>query len=500
MMGSRVEQKELFNYAVDLDKRVREDNPLRKIRSVVDFSFVRQEVAEKYGYNGHVSEDPAVILKMMFLLFYDNVSSERELMRIIPERLDYLWFLGMGLEDEIPDHSVLSKARKRWGTEVFEKLFVRAVGQCVAAGLVGGEKIHIDASLVKANASKRSVVKGETELIDQLRALYKSQVQKLDDSEETSKGKKYYQTVNDKAVSLTDPDAALVRKDGDSLPRYKNHRVVDSDKGVITAVASTPGSVKENGQLMGMIRQHQDNTGREVKTVVADTQYGTADNFRSCQEAGIHTHMGDMLKAQEKISSRREIYRESAFVYDENKDCYRCPAGQELKHRNHRIARRADEYAVSANICRRCSLKPQCTRASTFGRSIKRHFRQDLIDRGREESRSLAARRDRMRRKWLMEGSFADAANNHGFKRSRWRRLWRQQIQDYMIAAIQNFRILISNAGKHRSAAQAAMGNILTSLSCAVSKRTVVFRHSVRICLRDLWLLHKVSNLNRSFV
>ena len=46
-------------------------------------------------------------------------------MKIIPERLDYMWFLGYGLDDCIPDHSVLSKARARWGTEVFEELFVR---------------------------------------------------------------------------------------------------------------------------------------------------------------------------------------------------------------------------------------------------------------------------------------------------------------------------------------------------------------------------------------
>ena len=45
-----------------------------------------------------------------------------------------------------------------------------------------------------------------------------------------------------------------------------------------------------------------------------------------------------------------------------------------------------------------------------------------------------------------MEGSFADAANNHGFKRARWRRLWRQQIQDYLIATVQNVRILLRNA------------------------------------------------------
>ena len=67
----------------------------------------------------------------MFLLFWDDIRSERELMQILPERLDYLWFLGYSLDDEIPNHSVLSKARKRWGLEVFESLFIRSVSQCV---------------------------------------------------------------------------------------------------------------------------------------------------------------------------------------------------------------------------------------------------------------------------------------------------------------------------------------------------------------------------------
>jgi hypothetical protein len=52
-----------------------------------------------------------------------------------------------------------------------------------------------------------------------------------------------------------------------------------------------------------------------------------------------------------------------------------------------------------------------------------------------------------------MERSFADAANNHHFKRARWRRLWRQQIQDYLIAAIQNVRILLAHQNPKNSAA-----------------------------------------------
>ena len=73
MMGVNEAQKELFSYRVDLDKRVRTDHPLRKVAGVADFAFVRQEVAECHGYNGNVSVDPAVVMKVMFLLFYDDV-------------------------------------------------------------------------------------------------------------------------------------------------------------------------------------------------------------------------------------------------------------------------------------------------------------------------------------------------------------------------------------------------------------------------------------------
>jgi hypothetical protein len=110
MMGEQKSEPQLFNYAVNLDKRVRSNHPLRRIKELIDFGFAREEVAHCYGSKGNVSVDPEVILKMMFLLFFDDVASERELMKIIAERLDYLWFLGYGLEEEIPDHSVLSKA------------------------------------------------------------------------------------------------------------------------------------------------------------------------------------------------------------------------------------------------------------------------------------------------------------------------------------------------------------------------------------------------------
>jgi hypothetical protein len=67
----------------------------------------------------------------LLLLFYD-VRSERELVDTLPERIDWLWFLGYDIDSVIPNHSLLSKARGKWGVDVFSSLFERTVLQCVA--------------------------------------------------------------------------------------------------------------------------------------------------------------------------------------------------------------------------------------------------------------------------------------------------------------------------------------------------------------------------------
>jgi transposase len=456
MMGVPQSQNELFSYSVQLDKRVRSDHPLRQVAALIDFGFARGEAARCYGQNGNVSVDPAVILKLMFLLFFDNVASERELMGIVAERLDYLWFLGYGLDDEIPNHSVLSKARARWGKEVFESFFVRVVRQCVEKGLVDGKKLHVDASLIDANASKDSVRKGPPELIAALKQAYQAQESKLSDTMTPPD----YVSVNDRMVSQTDPDAAIVRKGPASArPRYHHHRAVDDAHGVITAVETTPGSISETGKLMDVIDAHQKNTQTVPQTIVADRKYGTAANFIACQQRGLQTHLGDAQAKQRPIRCEG-IFPESAFTYQAQNDTYLCPAGQMMKPRRLHPLRHTWEYWLPKGVCAACPLRTPCTR-SKMGRTIHRHAHQEILDRARQQSHSAAGRADRKRRQQLSEQSFADAANNHGFKRSRWRRLWRQQIQDFLIAAIQNIRILVKRT---KTRGSAGGGNFLLSL------------------------------------
>ncbi len=233
-------QPKLFYYHVNLEQRVPQNHILRKIKDTIDFDFIYKEVRDTYGDNGNVSVPPPVILKMMLLLVLYNVRSERELMDTIPLRIDWLWFLGYHLDSEVPDHSVLSKARARWGVAAFKRFFERIVWQCVEAGLIDGRKLFVDASLIDANASNNSVVDTRS-LTRYLNKGYRRLEERLDELEEHKAT-----PANSTHISPTDPDASVTRHgSGRSKLRYKTHRAVDPKAEVITATTVTPGSVDE---------------------------------------------------------------------------------------------------------------------------------------------------------------------------------------------------------------------------------------------------------------
>jgi IS5 family transposase len=441
----------------------------------------------------------------MFLLFYYDISSERELMAELPERLDWLWFLDLDLDSQTPHHSVLSKARARWGTEVFETLFVGSVEQCVKAGLVDGRLLHADSTVIKADASKDSVVSTSPELVQALRKAYQKEEQKLEvlpesaaaaDTPEqppaggSSGSSKKEAPVNQTHVSRTDPQAELARtKTGSIELSYKEHRLVDDAHGVITAVIATPGSVGDAGQMPALIEQHQASTALKLGlvTVAGDHHYGSAKNYLYCAEQGIRAHMAP---SSAQLKARGQVPVED-FIYEAQADRLRCPAGHYLVLHQHRPQEQVKVYLIEERqFCAQCSLRERCT-GSARGRSVKRHVQSQLLEELRAEAQSPAARYSRKRRKHVMEGSFADGANNHGLKRSRWRGLWRQRIQGWMIAVVQNLRILLRRSVKGPSPAAVDMQveiGLVVNMSGKLSDRACAWAQA-------LWKLCPQSSL-----
>jgi len=437
MMGHQSDfQPKLFHYHVNLEEKIPQEHILRKIRNHIDFDFAYNEVNDAYGDNGNVSVPPPVILKMMLLLILYNVRSERELMKTIPVRLDWLWFLGYDLDSDIPDHSVLSKARSRWGTEAFKLFFERIVWQCVEAGLVDGSKLFVDASLIDADASNNSVV--DTQKIEKyLNKSYKRLENRLDDIKASKKT-----PADSRYISTTDPDASVTRHGGSkSKLRYKTHRAVDEKHEIITATKVTGGSVDDGYVLEDMIGAHERNTDHTVETAVADSKYGTRDNFFLCHDRKIKAHIPSLEQAQRGSGRQKGIFPKEDFIYDPETDTFICPAGQTLRRRNYNKKRKCYEYKASSEICSQCKLRENCTRAKD-GRSLKRHARQNELEIILKEAGSKDAKKDIKHRQDLSERSFA-WSTRYGYKRARWRGLWRMEIQDFLTATVQNITILI---------------------------------------------------------
>jgi transposase len=119
-----------------LEELVPEDHLYRRLEATLDLSFVRELVAPLYAKGGRPSVDPVVFFKLQLVMFFEDLRSERQLMRVVADRLSLRWYLGYDLFEPLPDHSSLTRIRERFGLEVFRSFFERIVEECVEAGLV----------------------------------------------------------------------------------------------------------------------------------------------------------------------------------------------------------------------------------------------------------------------------------------------------------------------------------------------------------------------------
>src|SRR3712207_91641 len=90
-------------------------------------------------------------------MFFEDIRSERQLMKVAADRLSVRWFLGYDLHEPLPDHSSLTRIRERYGLEVFRRFFEQIVEMCMDAGLVWGKELFFDSTKVEADAAVGSL-------------------------------------------------------------------------------------------------------------------------------------------------------------------------------------------------------------------------------------------------------------------------------------------------------------------------------------------------------
>src|SRR5437016_7378236 len=148
----------LFSY-VDLEKRVHSDHPLRAIRSLTNaaLSELSRDFAGLYSGLGRPSIPPEMLLRAMLLQAFYSIRSERQLMERLEFDLLFRWFVGMGVDDPVWDHSTFSKNRDRLlDGEIAAKFLTAVLAQPRVKRLLSSEHFSVDGTLIEAWASVKS--------------------------------------------------------------------------------------------------------------------------------------------------------------------------------------------------------------------------------------------------------------------------------------------------------------------------------------------------------
>jgi transposase len=228
MMGRQSTQEQLF-YEFRLEDHVPNDHLLRQLDAVLKFDRVRSFLADRYSSTGRPSIDPELMLRMLLIGYAYGIRSERRLCSEVHLNLAYRWFCRLGLDGAVPDHSTFSK--NRYGrfreSDVYRVLFEDVVGQCMDAGLVGGEGFAVDSSLIGGDAGRDR----RAESADAIREgnttrPVREYLNALDAGNPVHQGDARY-------LSPTDPAAAWNTKEGRGKFGYFNNYLVDTDHAVI---------------------------------------------------------------------------------------------------------------------------------------------------------------------------------------------------------------------------------------------------------------------------
>src|SRR5437764_4476581 len=158
MRGSDKRSRELFSY-VDLEQRVRQDHPLRAIRSLTDAALesLSADFAAVYAGLGRPSIAPEMLLRAMLLQVFYSIRSERQLIERLEFDLLFRWFVGIGVDDPVWDHSTFSKNRDRLlDGEIAAKFLTAVLAQPRVKRLLSSEHFSVDGTLIEAWASMKS--------------------------------------------------------------------------------------------------------------------------------------------------------------------------------------------------------------------------------------------------------------------------------------------------------------------------------------------------------
>ena len=382
-----------------LEDFVGEDNAVRVIDAFIDaldlvglgFEGAVPAATGRPGYH------PAVLLKIYVYGYLNRIHSSRRLETEAGRNVELMWLTGR----LAPDFKTIADFRRDNGKAI-RGVCRQFVMLCRQIGLLGDAVVAIDGSKFKAvnnrdkNFTPAKMQRRMAELeasidrylaemdaadlaappatmkVDRLQdriALLRAQMAELKVIEA-----QMHQSP-DTQVSLIDPDARSMNSRGSGIVGYNVQAAVDADHHLIVAhEVVTTGS--DRAQLAGMAQQARAAIGADEITVVADRGYFSGRQILACEDAEITAYVPKPLTSSARAAGR---FDRRDFIYDADRDCYRCPAGEDLAHRSTATEGAMKIRRYWTRVCGTCALKSQCTPGTE--RRVSRWEHEAVLDR-----------------------------------------------------------------------------------------------------------------------
>jgi transposase len=437
------------------DLIVPKDNLLRKINDLIDFSFIYDELLNKYcTNNGRMAESPVRMFKYLLLKTIYTVSDVDVVERSLYD-MSFKYFLDMTPEDGVIDPSSLTKFRKLRlkDTDLLNLLINKTVIIAIEKGIIRSKSIIVDATHTLSRSNPFSAIEVLRERSKLLRKTvyifddqFKEHMPQKNTDNDLEKELAYCkeletrienepsissipavkeklnllkETVEDTQENFTlskDTDAKTGHKSAESsFFGYKTHLAMTEER-IITAAVITSGEKGDGPELPKLLEISQEN-GIDVETIIGDAAYSGKENLKITSEQNIKI----VARLNPSIT---QGFRKDEDKFDYNKDADRfvCPAG----HLAIRKARQGvkdvgknqvDTYYFDVEKCKSCPLKEGCykegSKTKTYSVSIKSELHQDQM-----AFQETEYYKEKAKHRYKIEAKNSELKNVHGYDKA----------------------------------------------------------------------------------
>jgi transposase len=450
-----------------LDELIPDDHPVRFVASIVDslddITWEKMSVVIDGEPLGAPAYHPRALLSVWLYGFMTGTRSSRKLEAACRDQMPYLWLTGW----QHPDHNTLWRFYKEHRAKM-RHLFKLTVRTAVKMDLVDLAVQAVDGTKIQANAAKDRTY--DAEGLQQLLKRTDIVIQEMEKQNEAgddpspvhlpeklrqaqllrTKVKTAMERLTEeeglKRVNLTDCDAGLMKSRQGIVAGYNIQAAVsplkasDSNKAgslLITAV-DTVQDAEDHHQLVNMLEQAEDTTGKKADITLADTGYHSGTNLAACVQRKQN------VAIPESQEHRLNPPHHNRFSYDVNNDSYVCPLGRALKYiETRRVVKKVVRvYGGLGAVCRLCSAFGVCTKNRYRGRELLIGPYEAVLQHHREWMATQKAKVAYKRRKELSEPTFGIIKEQMGFRRLLLRGLNNTKAEVVTIAIAFNLRTL----------------------------------------------------------